>query len=396
MSEIIGVLFAIFVGTLLIPKFAGFQQVSNDNMRASTTAQQQKQLTAAGTTYIQQNSVAIQALATSTSPVIITVPMLQAAAVNLLPASFSATNPYGQTWQVQVLQPTAGNLQALSLSINGSTIADAQAGKIAAIVGASGGLIPLNDSGIFTGGSSNAYGAYAGWTVSTANYSSISGGHPAALITFNNGQLANNYLYRSAVPGQPQLNQMSTNLDMNGNRVNNASQLNTALLTATGNAVVGSLNTAGVVTAGKAQLNDVVVAGATCAPNGLVSRDSTGLLLSCQSGAWAKQGGGTKAQVNFDGTNCPGGWCAVRSQTNVSGVWRNGLGDYTVYFSSPFPDANFVANITVGNGGGPAMMTAITSTATNAVRFTTMYGPGAGQGINFWWADLPFVMAAIN
>lgn len=41
------------------------------------------------------------------------------------------------------------------------------------------------------------------------------------------------------------------------------------------------------------------------------------------------------------------------------------------------------------------MMTAITSTATNAVRFTTMYGPGAGLGINFWWADLPYVMTTI-
>lgn len=80
----------------------------------------------------------------------------------------------------------------------------------------------------------------------------------------------------------------------------------------------------------------------------------------------------------------------------MSGVWRNGVGDYTIYFANALANANFVANITVGNGGGPAMMTAITSTATNAVRFTTMYGPGAGLGINFWWADLPYVMAAVN
>jgi hypothetical protein len=298
MSEILGVLFAIFVGTLVIPKFADYQRVSNDNSRAAVTAQQQKQIIAAGSTYIQQNSVAIQASATATVPTILTITKLQTAG---LPASFSSTNPYGQTWQVEVLQPTPGNLQALAMSTGGTALPDAQGGKIMAIVGASGGIIPQNDSGIYPGAAANAYGAFAGWTIPTANYTSVTGGHLAALLTFNNGQLVSNYLYRNAVPGQPQLNQMGTALDMNGNAINNASQVNTGILAATGNTTVGgtlgvtgtatagNLVTAGTATAGKVQVNDVVTEGDACGPiNGLVANDSTGLLLSCQSGAWKR------------------------------------------------------------------------------------------------------------
>lgn len=210
MSEILGVLFAIFVATMVIPKFADVQKLSNDNARASTTAQQQKQLISAATDYIKQNSVAVQAAATSTTPAVITVAMLQATA--MLPSAFSASNPYGQTWQVEVLQPTAGNLQALAMSIGGTALSDTQAGKIAALVGAAGGLVPQNDSGIYPGAAANAYGAFAGWTIPTTNYTSVTGGHPAALLTFNNGQLVSNYLYRNAVPGQPQLNTMNTPL----------------------------------------------------------------------------------------------------------------------------------------------------------------------------------------
>jgi hypothetical protein len=189
---------------------------------------------------------------------------------------------------IEVLQPAPGNLQALTMSTGGTALPDAQAVKIATIVGATGGLIPQNDSGIYPGAAANAYGAFAGWTISTANYTSVTGGHPAALLTFNNGQLVSNYLYRNAVPGQPQLNQMNTALDMQGNNVNNVGQVNTATLAATGNATVGgTLGVTGTATSAKVALTDTVVEGAACgAVNGLVSKDASGLLLSCQSGVW--------------------------------------------------------------------------------------------------------------
>ncbi|MBA1889064.1 shufflon system plasmid conjugative transfer pilus tip adhesin PilV, partial [Escherichia coli] len=45
------------------------------------------------------------------------------------------------------------------------------------------------------------------------------------------------------------------------------------------------------------QLEKTATAGASCSPNGLVGRDSTGAILSCQSGTWQKNGGGTVQMV---------------------------------------------------------------------------------------------------
>lgn len=50
----------------------------------------------------------------------------------------------------------------------------------------------------------------------------------------------------------------------------------------------GNLNLPGTITTGKVQINDVVVAGAACPTNGLIAKDGSGLILSCQSGAWDK------------------------------------------------------------------------------------------------------------
>lgn len=253
MSEILGVLFAVFVGIIMIPNLMGFAQSSNDNIRNAVTAQQQKELLAAATIYNKQNALVLQSLATPTTPVTITVAMLQAPDVKLLPASFSAVNPYSQTWQVQVMQPSPAVLQALVMSTGGQAIPDKHAAKIAAIVGASGGFIPKNDSGTYPGGSANAYGAFSGWQVSTANYTSVSGGHPAALLTVSNGQVVSNYLYRNAVPGQPQLNQMNTALGMAGNDINSAGTVNGSSLQGGRIASGSTIAASGTMCAGNSQ-----------------------------------------------------------------------------------------------------------------------------------------------
>ncbi|MCU3543138.1 shufflon system plasmid conjugative transfer pilus tip adhesin PilV, partial [Enterobacter hormaechei subsp. steigerwaltii] len=42
------------------------------------------------------------------------------------------------------------------------------------------------------------------------------------------------------------------------------------------------------------QVNGVATAGASCSPNGLIGRDASGGILSCQSGVWSKIGGEEK------------------------------------------------------------------------------------------------------
>lgn len=52
----------------------------------------------------------------------------------------------------------------------------------------------------------------------------------------------------------------------------------------------GSVRADGRLSTGEVlQLDGVNTAGAVCSPNGLVSRDATGAILSCQSGVWGRQ-----------------------------------------------------------------------------------------------------------
>ncbi|HEY0843434.1 shufflon system plasmid conjugative transfer pilus tip adhesin PilV [Methylotenera sp.] len=384
MGNLIAVLVAGLLGMMALPTYLNYQTSTNENVISANVAQQQSQFNQASSSYIEQNSIAIQAAASSTTPAIITVAMLKA--VNLLPAAFNATNVFGQTWTLQILEPSAGNLQALAMTSGGTAINDKQATKIANLVGAQGGFIPKNDSGIYAGSPATAYGSYAGWTLPTANYTGISGGQLASLLTFNNGQLIDNRLYRNAVPGQPQLNQMNTPLIMAATQTLNSActttgaisqdgngavlscqagtwqaqgsaywkdPVNTAALLPTCNAAAawqtrivqtpttgtgpraytcngaawralavddtGNMTIAATMTVGKTQINDVVTENTACSSNGLVARDSVGLILSCQSGSWKKNGGVTRSSTYITAINgsCNNGSYAIGSQTQT-------------------------------------------------------------------------------
>lgn len=53
-----------------------------------------------------------------------------------------------------------------------------------------------------------------------------------------------------------------------------------------------------------------------------------------------------RAWVNFNGT----GTVAIRAAGNVSSITDNGVGDWTINFASPMPDANFCAVMGWNNG----------------------------------------------
>lgn len=60
----------------------------------------------------------------------------------------------------------------------------------------------------------------------------------------------------------------------------------------------GQLTTTGRLTTNEyVQVNGVATENTACSPNGLVGRDASGLLLSCQSGVWKKATGGLTTRV---------------------------------------------------------------------------------------------------
>ena len=79
---------------------------------------------------------------------------------------------------------------------------------------------------------------------------------------------------------------------------------------------------------------------------------------------------GCRAWVNFNGT----GTVAIRSSGNVSSITDNGVGDYTVNFTTAMPDANYSVVGTTGTGSGANKATFEAPTATpttSAVRGVT-------------------------
>lgn len=343
MKEILGSLLAglLMLGTSVL--FVNYQKQSALNQQVAATAQQAVTFNTAVQSYITQYSSAVSAAATPTTPAVITVAMLQASAVSLLPTTFSSTNPFNQTWQAQVLQPTAGNLQALALATGGTALSDEKASRVAALIGAAGGFIPMNDSGTWPAGSSVAQGAYAGWSLSTSGFTGIAGGNLASLLTFSNGQFVSNYLYRNNV-GNTSLNTMNTPIIMASTQTAGTACSNAGAIAqdGSGNSVIcreslwvrGSGNYSGSIqynsNAALTAANDVgklIVAGgagstftlpplstvATGSRIAFLSQGGTSTLVpSAGDGLW--QGGSALSSAPLTGSN-------TISVTKASGVW---------------------------------------------------------------------------
>lgn len=74
-----------------------------------------------------------------------------------------------------------------------------------------------------------------------------------------------------------------------------------------------------------------------------------------------------RAFVNFDGT----GTVTIRAQYNVSSITDNGVGDYTVNFTTALADANYATCITAGGSTGSWTELLPSTYSTSAVRMNS-------------------------
>jgi hypothetical protein len=74
---------------------------------------------------------------------------------------------------------------------------------------------------------------------------------------------------------------------------------------------------------------------------------------------------GCRAWVNFNGT----GTVAIRASGNVTSITDNGVGDYTVNFTTAMPDANYSSCFTSGRGTGDTQGNIINVTDTQSSSF---------------------------
>jgi hypothetical protein len=86
-----------------------------------------------------------------------------------------------------------------------------------------------------------------------------------------------------------------------------------------------------------------------------------------------------RAWVNFNGT----GTVAIRASGNVTSITDNGVGDYSVNFTTAMPDTSYVANVSAGQSGGNQQSginmfenrsRAAVSPTTSQFQFTTFAG----------------------
>jgi hypothetical protein len=84
---------------------------------------------------------------------------------------------------------------------------------------------------------------------------------------------------------------------------------------------------------------------------------------------------GCRAWVNFNGT----GVVAIRASGNVSSITDNGVGDYTVNFTTAMPDANYSVSGTTGVSTVDSFvsLSAATAQTASAVRIATVNSASA-------------------
>jgi hypothetical protein len=92
---------------------------------------------------------------------------------------------------------------------------------------------------------------------------------------------------------------------------------------------------------------------------------------------------GCRAWVNFNGTGSVGTNQTIRGSGNVSTVYKNGTGDFTINFTISMPDANYSATYITGSYLGGNVMS-VETYATGSVKvFSYTYAGGSAADKTF-------------
>lgn len=148
-----------------------------------------------------------------------------------LPVDFKGTNAYAQEY-VLSLRKVGTTLQGLIYSRGGEVIEPAQAMRISQLVGASGGFtLPTDPSAVKA--------TMDGYHVSLTSFGGGGqGGKLVSAVFMNEHAMTHeDYLYRRAIEGRPELNRMNTDLNMGGWDINSAKNVNVLIDARVGNDV---------------------------------------------------------------------------------------------------------------------------------------------------------------
>ena len=272
-TTIIEVLGALSIATIMLMSLNLMIDASLDDAKGQQAAWHQAQAVNAASKYITAHydgSDGGESLVSQTSDgSVVTVTVAQLKTGGFLSSSFSNTNAFNQTPCILVRQSSPGKLDALVATYGGQAIPDRDIPLVGMNAGQGGGYISTAAPGTARGASwslnTTAYrGAKCDGTTVLNGSSANDGGHLVSSLFYDGpGQLSTGFLYRNAVPGRPELNQMETPVHM---------------VPGTG---------AQAVEGDDADPRCTVASG-----TGKIAVDASGHILSCQSGVWKRQGSG--------------------------------------------------------------------------------------------------------
>ncbi|MEI2263555.1 shufflon system plasmid conjugative transfer pilus tip adhesin PilV [Stenotrophomonas indicatrix] len=165
--------------------------------------------------YQKANASALLAAATPTTPAIASPAQL----ASMLPPGLSATSPQGHTYSVRWFEKSTGKLEGLVVLQGGESLRGLSLIQVASAAGGGAGFVdPLNPA--------VGKAPQGAWQVDLSAWGGSPGaGNPLYALFYDTeaADSTNDYLNRTSVAGKPELNRMSTAIDMNGNALANAS-----------------------------------------------------------------------------------------------------------------------------------------------------------------------------
>lgn len=302
----LGILFLV-LSVLVIP--ASVWTVNE--YRNSVAAGQARTVQMAVNKYVYDNAVFLSEKATPVTPFTLDVPLLVNA--GYLPPGYSAMNNFSAIYQTKIMQPEKGKFHVMTFLTGGAELSLSQARNIAIKIGATGGYIDGN----------TAKGALGAWSENLSAFGDFNPGSGHIVIAgfYLNGAVSNDYLYRKAIPGKPELNTMRTALNMGDNDIVDAGKINAA----------GNITGSETVQGRYIYPAQTVTIGGSCSPSGLIGKDDTGVPVPCVNGKWKKNSGsdvpvGTIAI--WGAGSVPEGWLECNGQTFNVTTYRELAGKY--------------------------------------------------------------------
>ncbi|WP_031485720.1 shufflon system plasmid conjugative transfer pilus tip adhesin PilV [Maridesulfovibrio frigidus] len=227
---LIEVLAGLLIFMLMLPMLADMMDRGMESIKQHSVSDHLASIMDAAASYTKENYDELITSSTATGATQITMDQLRTG--EFLSSGFKDLNGWGQRYGIYVLEPTASDLQVLVLTYGGRTYSDksrkfssAIVPATAAMIGGAGGYIPIGD---LPGQSATELrGSYGGWTVNLASTDIPipAAGHIGGRAFLREEDIGKDFLYRVEVPGHPELNEMSTELDMTDHAIEGVKEI---------------------------------------------------------------------------------------------------------------------------------------------------------------------------